>query len=46
MEGFVTATPRERREDEDAPPPPKASMGSIGKLPKGERPAQGCSWIE
>lgn len=36
MEGFVTATPRERREDEDAPPPPKAS---IGKLPKGERPA-------
>ena len=36
MEGFVTATPRERREDEDAPPPPKAS---IGKLPKGERQA-------
>ena len=39
MEGFVTATPRERREDEDAPPPPKAS---IGKLPKGERPASGA----
>ena len=34
MEGFVTSTPR--APDEDAPPLPKAS---IGKLPKGERPA-------
>ena len=33
MESFVTSTPRE---DEKAPPLPKAS---IGKLPKGERPS-------
>ena len=35
LDGFVSSTPREPREDADAPPPPKAS---IGCLPKGERP--------
>ena len=36
MEGFVAMTPREPSEDENRPPPPKES---IGRLPKGERPA-------
>ena len=32
----MAMTPREPSEDEDRPPPPKES---IGRLPKGERPA-------